>query len=138
MICSLPWIYNLFSHYPAIYIPTNYSILKPNSAFPSHFLVAKFATIIAILHNNQANKPSWNQRLIYPLLSSLSNPPYFFSILLSTFIIAAFFKNLTLYIHGRNANNEKRQEDLIKFIKNLNFAFDSQVYVDENQKLIVT
>lgn len=58
------------------------------------------------------------------------------SILLLTPIMTVPLKNYIFYFYGRDANNEKRQEDLAEFMKNLNFAIDGQIYMDKNLKLI--
>lgn len=46
--------------------------------------------------------------------------------------MAIFFKDLIFYFYSRNTKNEEKQENPIEFIENLNFAINSQVYIDEN------
>lgn len=107
-------------------------ILESNPVFPSYSSVAEFATIIATLYDNQASDPSWNQRPICFFLSPLPSPPSPRFVLLSTLIMAASLIDFIPYFHGRDANNDGRQEGLAELIENLNFAIDSQVYADEN------
>lgn len=57
-----------------------------------------------------------------------------FSALCSTInpYMAASLIDFIPYFHGRDANNNGRQEGLAELIENLYFAIDSQVYADEN------
>lgn len=112
-------------------MPANYSILKSNPAFFGHFSVAEFTIITATLQNNQASKSTGNQRSIHSFLLILLSAPLLPFILLLTPIITVSLKDRIFYFHDRDANNERRQEDLAEFIENLNFTIDGQIYADK-------
>ena len=101
------------------------SILEPNFVLPCHSLIAEFATIIAILHNNQANIPSRNSR---PIRSSLLPQP-------TPTTMASSLNDLVPLFYGHDKSDEGGQQDLAGFIKNLTFAIDGQAYTDEVRKL---
>lgn len=119
-------------------MPADHSILKSNLAFSSQSFVAEFATIIAMLHDNQVSKPGWNQKLIRFFLPPLPSPPFSPFVPLSARIMATPLKDLIFYFYGRDGNDGGRQEEPMEFIENLNFAINGQVYADENRKLIAT
>lgn len=49
--------------------------------------------------------------------------------------MAISLKSLIFYFSGQDVNEKKRQKDLAEYIENLNFAVDSQTYIDKDQKL---
>ena len=104
------------------------SILEPNFVLPSHSSIAEFATIIAILHDNQASGPSRNPR---PTCSSLLPPP-------TPTTIASSLNDLVPLLYGSDKSDEGRQQDPAEFVENLTFVIDGQVYTNEDRKQIAT
>lgn len=60
------------------------------------------------------------------------------SVLLFTPTIAILLKDLIPYFFVQEINDKEGQEDLTKYIQNLNFAIDSETYTDKDQKFIAT
>ncbi len=106
----------------------DHSILEPNFVLPSHSSIAEFATIIATLHDNQANGPSRKPR---PIRSFLLPPP-------TPSTMASSLNDLVLLFYGLDASDEGGQQDPAEFIKNLSFAINGQVYTDEVRKQTAT
>lgn len=111
----------------------NQSIIEPHQVSTNHSSIVKFASIIANLYNSESSNQSRSLRPGFSPLLFVPLPPM---LLLTK--MATSLKDFIPHFFGQDINDEEKQEDLAKFLKNLYFVVNSQGYTDKSRKLTAT